>query len=133
MSPGLFEYIDGFLGSMSHIAETLVFVISGVLVTRRVGNTFEGKDYGRAVALWAMSQVRLPFVTTRREELYVFAPMPGVVFDELWGCTVALCECTPHVLIYSALPHGRVFDWLCLSFWHQSCAELGTGLALAVR
>lgn len=57
ISPGLFEYIEDFLGSMSHIAETLAFVVTGVLVMRRVGTTFEANDYGRAVALWAISQV----------------------------------------------------------------------------
>eukprot|EP00037_Helgoeca_nana_P026903 m.305584 g.305584 ORF g.305584 m.305584 type:complete len:775 (-) comp27346_c0_seq2:115-2439(-) len=88
MSPGLFEYIDGFLGSMSHIAETLVFVISGVLVTRRVGNTFEGKDYGRAVALWAMSQgIRLAMLIILapilRRTGHGFGPRRALIFA--WG------------------------------------------------
>eukprot|EP00035_Acanthoeca_spectabilis_P008333 m.152203 g.152203 ORF g.152203 m.152203 type:complete len:771 (+) comp14315_c0_seq2:522-2834(+) len=88
ISPGLFEYIEDFLGSMSHIAETLAFVVTGVLVMRRVGTTFEANDYGRAVALWAISQgIRLLMLIILapilRRTGHGFGPRRALVFA--WG------------------------------------------------
>eukprot|EP00038_Savillea_parva_P029979 m.74671 g.74671 ORF g.74671 m.74671 type:complete len:788 (+) comp8935_c0_seq1:338-2701(+) len=88
ISPGLYEYIEGFLGNMSHVAETLVFVIAGVLVVKRVGDTFEGRDYGRAVLLWALSNgVRLTMLVilapVLRRTGHGFGPRRALIFA--WG------------------------------------------------
>ena len=71
ISPGLFPFIESFLSIASHIAETLVFVIAGVLVAMRVGNTFVANDYGRGVAFWAVSNV------ARLVTLVILAPVRG--------------------------------------------------------
>jgi len=88
ISPGLFGYIKDFLESMTHFSETLVFLIAGVLVTKRVGSTFEVQDYGRAVALWAFSNVArlamlIVLAPVLRRTGHGFGPRRALIFA--WG------------------------------------------------
>jgi len=66
----------------------MVFVIAGVLTAMRVGDTFVARDYGRAVAFWAVSNVaRLLMLVILapllRRTGHGFGPRRAMIFT--WG------------------------------------------------
>ena len=65
-----------------------MFVIAGVLTAMRVGDTFVARDYGRAVAFWAVSNVaRLLMLVILapllRRTGHGFGPRRAMIFT--WG------------------------------------------------
>lgn len=88
-SPGMGKIVEDFLSIMCYMSETLVFVIAGVLVYKRVDfGELEGADYGRAILLWVMLMIiRLFMLGVLSPLLYRtrggFDPQRAVIFT--WG------------------------------------------------